>query len=42
MFGYEKYGYAVVGEEQISTKPKKGAEPEVFAHPYLAMVRPKQ
>merc|ERR1712087_281754 len=39
---YAKYGYAVVGQDRMSTKPKKGAEPEVFEHPYLAMVRPKQ
>jgi ribosomal protein S18 acetylase RimI-like enzyme len=37
---YAKHGFSVVGQEKMSTKPKKGHVPEVFEHPYLAMVRP--
>ena len=36
---YAKYGFSVVGQEEVSTKFKKGAEADIFEHPLLAMVR---
>ena len=36
---YEKFGFSVVGQTELRTKPKGGAAAEIFDQPYLAMVR---
>ena len=37
---YERFGFAVVGQTELRTKPKGDAAVETFGQPYLAMVRP--
>ena len=39
---YKKYGYEVKSEEEVRAKASRGRPEEVFQHPFVGMVRPKQ